>query len=784
MISDDHGKKENLALPTFAHSARSGGASAEPLRDHLTLVAQLAQQRAEKFGAAELGALVGYLHDFGKIDLKFQARLAGPAPSFDHAGPGAALARAFYRHPLARAVAALVIAGHHTGLMDAARDGEGGANAITPLDERLSDCDSRLPEQKKIWEAEGFSYPPEPVTPPLAHRRESDRDRLVTAATFMFAFFARMIFSALVDADFIATESFYDEKERGFPDVRLVDLKARLDASLAARSERARRRRPGAVNDARADVLAACRAAAKNAQGVYTLAAPTGTGKTLASLAFALDHAILHGLDRVIVVIPYTSVVEQTAQACREALGGGDVVLEHHSSFDDEKLSREAPEMRDKLLLAQENWDAPIVVTTAVQFFESLFHNRTSRCRKLHNIARSLVILDEAQTLPIPVLRSITLAIDELARNYGTTFVLSTATQPALLENAADSKKSFQGGLRDVRPILHDEIRFFEILKRVEIEVEENSVHNEALAERMARASQMLTIVNTRRHARDLYGSIRELDGARHLSTMMCAVHRAAALERVRDDLAAERPVRVVSTSLIEAGVDVDFPAVMRAAAGLDQIAQAAGRCNREGLRQPNESRVCVFETDAAYQHKEMEQRWSAAKAVLRLLESGALKGSLLDPPAIEAYFHELFWRKDPNEFDQYGVLKILAAYAPRRPGDDLKLPMESVARRFRMIDSALAPILIPFDETAERLIEKLDYVERVGGVARKLQRYLVNVPPRDRAALIARGAAEALQPERLGDQFVVLKDRSLYRDDVGLDVSDPAFVEAKTLVL
>lgn len=748
--------------------------------DHLKLVAQFARQRAEKFGAAELGALAGYLHDFGKVDPKFQARLAGSTQPFDHAGPGAALAQAVYRHPLVRAVASLTIAGHHTGLMDTTRDGEGGANAITPLDERLRECAPRLPDQQEIWKAEGFSYPSPPATPVLVPREKGAR--AAGALAFTIAFFTRMVFSALVDADFIATESFYEEKERGFPDVGLAVLKARLDASLAARGERAWRSQPCAVNDARADVLAACRSASKGSQGVYTLAAPTGAGKTLASLAFALEHAVRHGLDRVIVVIPYTSVVEQTAQAYREALGRDDVVLEHHGSFDDAKLAFEAPEMSNKLLLSQENWDAPIVVTTAVQFFESLFHNKTSRCRKLHNIVRSVVILDEAQTLPIPVLRPIVLAIDELARNYRTTLVLSTATQPALLENAAAPAKSFPDGLRDVRPILRDEIRFFEILKRVEIDVEEGPVDDEALAERMARANQILTIVNTRRHARDLYGRISGLDGARHLSTMMCAAHRTAALERIRSGLKDGRSVRVISTSLIEAGVDIDFPVVMRAATGLDQIVQAAGRCNREGLRQTHESRVCVFEPDAAYQHKEMDQRWSATKSVLRRFARGELPGSLLDPPAIEAYFHELFWRKDPDEFDQYGVLKLLAAYAPGK--GELKMPMESVARRFRMIDSALAPILIPFDETAETLIHDLRYAEHVGGIARKLQRYLVNIPPRDRAALIARGAAEVLQSKRFGDQFVVLLDRSLYRDDVGLDVSDPSFEDAGRLIL
>ncbi|WP_395665993.1 CRISPR-associated helicase Cas3' [Methylocella sp.] len=767
-------------MAIYAHSAPSPDAPAELLADHLEQVARLARQRGEKFGAGDWAETAARLHDFGKVDPKFQSRLNGSREPFDHSGPGGALASRLY-HPHVAAILAPIIAGHHTGLMDATHDGEAPAGSITPLDERLKGCVARLDAQKKAWEAEGLSYPPQPTPSRLATRRENDRERAFEAAAFTFSFFARMVFSTLVDADFIATESFYGEKDRGFSDVSLVDLKARLDAYLLERSESARRKRPGVVNDVRAKVLAACRCAAQQAQGVFTLAAPTGAGKTLASLAFALDHAITHGLDRVIVVIPYTSVVEQTAGVFRDALNRDDVVLEHHGAFDDEKLSREAPEMQFKLRLAQENWDAPIVVTTAVQFFESLFHNRTSRCRKLHNIARSVAILDEAQTLPISVLRPILVAIDELARNYRTSVVLSTATQPAVLENAA-SDRSFPGGLRDVRPILQDETRLFEILRRVEIE-NAGPLDDAALAERIGEADQILTIVNTRRHARELFRRIAGLEGARHLSTMMCAAHRAAALARIREDLKAKRPVRVVSTSLIEAGVDIDFPLVMRAAAGLDQIAQAAGRCNREGERAREESFVTVFESEDAYRHKEMEQRWAATKSVLRRLENGELPGAPLDPPAIEAYFNEWFWTKDRREFDQNGLLELLAAYAPRRKGEALKLPMESLARRFSMIDDAMAPIIIPFDETARELINALRHAQNVGGLARKLQRYLVNMPPRDRSALIHRGAAEIIRPDQFGEQFVVLPDLSLYRDDVGLDVSDPTFTEAGSLV-
>ncbi|WP_166145755.1 CRISPR-associated helicase Cas3' [Methylosinus sp. RM1] len=767
-------------MPIYAHSSDSLDESTwEPLEQHLQRAADLAEARARKFGAAEYGAKAGWLHDFGKVDPRFQARLRGAKAPFDHAGPGAALARELYG-VFVGGILAPIIAGHHTGLMDGTRDGEAAVD-ITPLDERLQNCTGDLERQKALWSAEGLTCPEPPDMPPVRLRKEDGE----AGTAFCLAFFTRMTFSTLVDADFIATQEFVTKAPRRVVDIALADLKRRLDASLAEKSERARREQPGPLNDARAAILASARASAQSGQGIFTLAVPTGGGKTLASLAFALDHAIAKQLDRVIVVIPFTSVVEQTAEVYREALDDlRGAVLEHHGAFDDTKIRREgdAPEMRDKLKVAQENWDAPIVVTTAVQFFESLFHNKNARCRKLHNIARSVVILDEAQTLPLPVLRPIVLAIDELARNYRTTIVLSTATQPALLERPDEPEKSFVGGLRDVRPIIADEKPLFQILKRVEIE-SIGRQDDAALIELILRQGQALTIVNTRKHARELFALIRREDGARHLSTMMCAAHRSEALDAIRQDLKDKRPARVISTSLIEAGVDISFPLVLRAEAGLDQIAQAAGRCNREGRRAASESRVLVFEAAEGNGHPEMQKRWSATKEVWRRLERGELEGSLLDPPAIEAYFKALFWLKGDAALDEYEILKLLQAYAPKR-GRALQLPMESIARRFKMIDDAMAPLLIGWDETARKEIDALRHAEWVGGVARALQRYLVNVPPRDRARLIQRGAAEVIRPERFGEQFVVLTDMGLYRDDVGLDVSDPAFEEARRLIV
>ncbi|WP_437374622.1 CRISPR-associated helicase/endonuclease Cas3 [Inquilinus limosus] len=307
-----------------------------------------------------------------------------------------------------------------------------------------------------------------------------------------------------------------------------------------------------------------------------TLTVPTGGGKTLASLSFALEHAVRHGLRRVIYVIPYTSIIEQTAQVFRQALGSEDDILEHHASFDWERARRtrpddEAPDALAKLQRAAENWDVPVVVTTAVQFFESLFADRPSRCRKLHNIAGSVVVLDEAQTMPVHLLRPCMAAIDELARHYGASVVLCTATQPAL--RAVDGFENGGFAIDDERELAPDPQDLYRRLKRVAVERLPGPVDDAAIARRFAEQPQMLCIVNRRAHAQRLFAAIRDLPGAVHLSTLMCPLHRRQVLAGLRDRLRQRLPVRLVATSLIEAGVDIDFPEVWRAAAGIDSIA-------------------------------------------------------------------------------------------------------------------------------------------------------------------------------------------------------------------
>jgi CRISPR-associated endonuclease/helicase Cas3 len=440
----------------FAHSTdRPDRADWQPLHDHLHRVAALAHKHAAKFGAGEWGYAAGLLHDLGKYSDEFQARLEGRSGRVDHSTAGAI--EAGKRFQALAPPLQFVVAGHHAGL---ANGGEEEQSRRSSLRDRLV---AAVPDYSAY--AGHVELPTDLPSPRLA--RHTGTGGCSNRAGFQAAFFTRMVFSCLVDADYLDTEAFYDRVEgrpmrRAAPPA-LVYLKTKLDAYLADLVAQAA---DTLVNRERAAILAACREKAQEKPGLFTLTVPTGGGKTLASLAFALEHALAHGLERVIYVIPYTSIIEQNAAVFREALGA-EAVLEHHSAFiEDPKTALEA---RDKLRLAMEDWDATVVVTTAVQFFESLFADRPSRCRKLHNTAKSVVILDEAQMLPLPLLRPCVAALDELARNYRTSVVLCTATQPALIETDAE-ETSFKGGFRDVREIAPEPRRLYRTFKRVTVE--------------------------------------------------------------------------------------------------------------------------------------------------------------------------------------------------------------------------------------------------------------------------------------------------------------------------
>jgi CRISPR-associated endonuclease/helicase Cas3 len=510
---------------------------------------------------------------------------------------------------------------------------------------------------------------------------------------------------------------------------------------------------PSDLNTLRTDILREVRAKATESAGLFTLTVPTGGGKTLASLGFALDHAKERGLRRIIYAIPFTSIIDQSAAIFRDVLGDA-YVLEHHSSIDETRHN--SWEQRDKLRLAMEDWAAPVVVTTNVQFFESLFANRPSHCRKLHNLAKSVIILDEAQTLPLTLLRPCLAALDELAKHYGATIILCTATQPAL-----DKSEFKHGGLAlKGRELAPDPTVLARRLKRVQISTGHTLDDDQLVAALMAH-EQALVIVNSRKHALCLYQMAKQagLRGIIHLTTRQHACHRRHILAEVRQTLKDEKPCRLIATSLIEAGVDVDFPRVWRAEAGLDQIAQAAGRCNREGKRSVEESVVTIFKAKNHKPPKEIEQLASAFHRVADRYDD------LLSPQALNTYFGEVYWQKGREQLD---AKKILNQFGLGR--NQALFNYQTVARDFRMIESGLMPLIINDTEAVQNILDSLNNEKASPGkAARDLQPYVVQVPPKDVATLRGMGRVAFHRPDLWGDQFEVLTAPSLYTREMGL---------------
>jgi CRISPR-associated endonuclease/helicase Cas3 len=734
----------------YAHSrAKLPVESWELLEDHLGAVAATAAAFAKPFGWETIGVIAGRLHDLGKYSAQFQAYIAGTDPNRrggDHSSAGALAARDRYQGAIGKMLA-YVIAGHHAGLADG-----------TALTDRLK---AFTPEPGIITHDIVATLPDRPV---IAKMQPSPDGW----CGFAQAMRVRMLFSCLVDADFLETERFYVEARRPpLGQLDIAGLAARLAEVMAGKLASAPH---STLNTLRREVLEHAMAQAERPTGLFSLTVPTGGGKTLASLSFALEHARHHGLLRVIYVIPFTSIIEQTAAVFREALGKGAGVLEHHASIDWDDLPKddEGTDGAAKLRRATENWDAKVVVTTAVQFFESLFANRTQRCRKLHNIARSVIVLDEAQSLPLGLLKPCMAAMDDLARNYGASVVLCTATQPALRR-----QQGFVGGLDipEDRELAPDPARLYTALRRVRMERLAAPVSDADIAARFADQPQMLCIVNTRAHALALFQAIRHLPGAVHLSTLMCPRHRRQELARLRADLLlGDAAVRLVSTSLIEAGVDISFPEVWRAETGLDAINQAAGRCNREG--RPELGRVVVFKPDAV-------KRPRALTALIEGMEFAARRhADPLSLEAIEAYFQHVYWQeKDKTGLDQHGILESIAERA-----NSLDFPFESIAQKFRMIEEVMVSVVVPWqadaqDDDAKQLLARIVAMDQpLSGDLRHLQQYMVPIPKPARDVWLAMGALRPVH-ERLGDALLRFENDHHYDPLMGLRIRPVAEV-------
>lgn len=697
----------------LAHLTEDG--RTQTILEHLKGTASLCSAFAAAFDAEAQGQLAGMAHDIGKYSAAFQRRLHG-GPKVDHASAGA-----FECLKTQQLAAAFAISGHHGGLPDGGSRGDAaGAGTFWGRINRASQGNL---EGYHAWQSE-FSLP-HANTPAFAGTRLEGM------------FFTRMLFSCLVDADYTDTGAFMDNSPY-------------LPASSSSMEELWRRLETyvsgwfppkGALNMQRCVILEQCMSAgAQYGPGLFTLTVPTGGGKTVASLSFALAQAKARRMKRIVYVIPYTSIIEQTAQIFREILGDENV-LEFHSGvqFDQQEDDASSPETAP-LTRSVETWDVPVIVTTAVQFFESLYACRPSKCRKLHNLAQSVLIFDEAQMLPLPYLRPCVWAIAQLVRHYGASAVLCTATQPAL--DPIFQEFAPEIPIREICPMAE---AHWESFRRVSFQ-QAGTLSWMDLAARLQQQEQVLCVVNTRRAAREVFHQLSG-SGNFHLSTLMYPAHRKRILDEIRRRLRDGLPCRVVSTSLIEAGVDVDFPAVYRELSGLDSILQAAGRCNREGKRPPEDSIVTIFQGEDP-PPRLFETSIGAGKIVLDHCQDVSSRA------AIHTYFSTLLDLKGAEAQDAHHILPLMESEF---------FPFRTVAERFHLIESPTTTVYLPLEEGAG-LVELLRSGQYSRTLYRCLGQYGVSVYPQHLAALEQAGALEHLE-----DGSVVLRDIGLYTQTTGL---------------
>lgn len=728
--------KETSLMTHYAHSGNLADRSDwQPLDEHLQATAALAAERAAPLGLQAAARMAGLFHDFGKYDPAFDRVLGGERLRVDHSTAGAALLAAKAPaglRPCAEVIAYAIL-GHHAGLPDR-RNAEGS------MERRLDAFRDPIAPQISAAATPDFG----------AVARELAGLMRPASAAFDLSVAARMVFSCLVDADFRDTEAFYarlngTQPDRNWP--ALADLLPQWRGAFDAHMARFAQKQP--IDRQRAEILAHVRHGAAMAPGVFTLTVPTGGGKTLASLGFALDHAARHGHRRIIFAIPFTSIIDQTAGIFRDLFG--DAVLEHHSAIDEEKP---CPGGRDKLRLAMEDWAAPLVVTTNVQLFESLFAARPSRCRKLHNIAHSVIVLDEAQCLPRKLLMPALRMIDTLCAHYRCSVVLCTATQPAF-----DSRQLKQGLALQGRELAPDPERLARDLRRARI-VQGGEMDDPALIEALRATPKGMVIVNSRAHALDLFTAAKAagLEGLVHLTTRQYPVHRRAILDDIRARLNADAPCRLIATSLIEAGVDLSFPKGWRAEAGLDSCVQAAGRVSRNGEWPLEDSTLTVFSAPGRPVPADVRVLAETMRHV------AGRHDDLLTPAAICDWFNDVYWKAGPDRLGQKMVDQMVLA----RNGTDF--PFRSLAEDFRMVETTMVPVIIPGDVVAEQAIAQLAFAQIPSGkLARAVQVYTVQVPARARALLVAAGHAAFRHTALRGDQFCVLESMSLYHADSGL---------------
>lgn len=767
--------------------ARTSDHGYETCIEHLSMTAALSGAFAATFNQLDEGLIAGLLHDEGKYSDAFQQRIRDPehTAKCDHSSAGALKAWNAMHN-----IAALAIAAHHAGLTDMGTPGDiddatwfARLRRITAndADEAINIANDRMTNQFGHTVPVGKPSPGEPY------------DIMMRT---------RMILSCLVDADRLDAEYFVENgcerSERRWLDYahqalggnnmaqehapnittitacaqRLADMMhqhhsdaiASLTSIINGQNARYLDAAPSSpINAARSDILRQCKDYGQNPQhsrDIYTLTAPTGSGKTNASITFALNHAKTHGLDRIIYVIPYMSIIDQTAKTFAQIFGD-DNVLAHYSQADWQTSNDDAS--ASKQIMA-ENWNAPIVVTTAVQFFESLYSNKTSPLRKLHNIANSTIVFDEAQTLPVPYLLPCLKAICSLVDDYHCSAVLCTATQPAVDQYIETMRPG--ATVKEITNISNAQRHLFD---RTHIEFI-GTVSQSNLADQIATQTQALCIVNTRDKAQSLYAQVKQRcsndDEIYCLTTLQCAYDRQQLIEEIRTKLTAGQACRVISTSLIEAGVDLDFPRVWRQNSGVENILQAAGRCNREGRRKADDSVVTVFE-DGERIPQYIRQNIDATMLTCNIYTD------ISDNDAITAYFKTLYTLKGDTTLDKHHILD--QSQSPT-------MPWTLVAHDMHIIDNDDMTVYIPRNTTAKRLLNQLQHGMANRTTMRQLSMYGISIP-RWQFDKIS-NTVRIIEMEKTGDTIAIINDPDMYHPRQGLIMPNDAYADPNHVIM
>ena len=704
----------------IAHLRSETDKKEQPLYEHIKNVAELSKKFSECLILSDYAEIIGMLHDIGKYSNRFQQRINGNDKiKVDHSTCGAQ--EAFKMKLL---MAAFCIAGHHGGIPNI------GVRTDSENDPTLTGRLKRNTEDYSAWINEVDRSKFKPIAEPFTKNR------------IPYTFILRFLFSCLVDADYLDTENFMSNgavlRDSGEDLTYLLNL---LNKHIEKWQNPS-----GKLNILRTQMLNECIDVGKNCnEKLFTLTVPTGGGKTISSMAFALNYAVKHSKKRIIYVIPYTSIIEQNAEVFRKIFGMNNV-LENHSNVDFDSLDNET---KIQMMLAAENWNSTIVVTTAVQFFESMFSNKPSKCRKIHNIADSVVIFDEAQMLPLDYLLPCATAIRQLAENYNSAVVLCTATQPNFqsILNLTEKNNKLQ-----LTEICKSAEKMADDFRRVNFKYE-GKLEDDEIALELKQCKQVLCIVNKKAHAQKIYSMLGKSDENFHLSTYMYPAHRQQVLDEIRKRLDENKPCRVVSTSLVEAGVDIDFPTVYRAISGIDSILQAGGRCNRENKRNSAESVVHIFNTDEVLSYQQTNT--DAAMAVIKKYGD-----KIYLPEAIKMYFDDLYYYRDIDKthkvFDKKDIIHCLT-----------NLEFETVSQRFKMIENDTKALYICTDENKEE-INQLRNGNYTKELFRSLQKYVVNLYEKDFNKL-----NEVCAIEYVDNIFYILADNKYYSSKSGITFPD-----------